>query len=56
MTDSKSATILFMCDGWEVRVGDKKYSWDHNDPDLGTKGLSEMLKDLGFSVEVEECY
>ena len=54
--DDKNITILLMYDGWEAQVGNKKYSWDHNDTDLGTKALSVLLSDLGFNVDVEEVY
>lgn len=45
-----------MCDGWRVQVNDKSFMWDHNDDDMGTKALKELLEHLGYTVEIEECY
>lgn len=39
-------------DGWCIFVGNKLYSWDHNDEDLGTVAIATLLKDLGHTVEV----
>ena len=44
------------CDGWTVRVDGERFSWDHNDEDVGTKALKELLEHLGYTVQIEECY
>ncbi len=49
-------TILQYCDGWEIRVGNRVYRYDHNDEDYGAEALKVMFEDLGYKVELEECY
>jgi hypothetical protein len=44
------------CDGWTVIYNDKRYSWNHNDEDMGTESIARLLTDMGHTVEVEECY
>jgi len=48
--------IFWFCDGWEVKVGNRSYKWDHNDEDLGVIAFSTLLKDLGYEIEIEEVY
>lgn len=52
----KDITIEQYCDGWTVKVDSKRFSWDHNDEDMGTEGIKKLLKYLGYNVTVEECY
>lgn len=52
----KEITIEQYCDGWTVVVDGKRFSWDHNDEDMGTEGIKKLLKYLGHKVTVEECY
>lgn len=52
----KDITIEWMCDGWTVIVDGKHFSWNHNDEDMGTEGIKELLTYLGHSVTIEECY
>lgn len=52
----KEIDIELYCDGWCVKVDDKCFGWDHNDEDLGTKALRELLEHLGHDVQVEEVY
>lgn len=47
-------TILLRCDGWEIVVGNKSYTWDHNDNDMGTEAIAVLLTDLGYTVDIEE--
>jgi len=54
--NSNNIKILWFCDGWEVKVGNRSYKWDHNDQDLGVNALSTLLKDLGYQIEIEEIY
>lgn len=44
----KDITIEQYCDGW--------FRWDHNDEDMGTQGIKDLLTYLGHNVTVEECY
>lgn len=50
--------IIIGCaaDGWTAHIGDKRFSWDHNDEDMGTVALKELLEELGHKVTVEEWY
>lgn len=52
----KEINIEQMSDGWTVIVDDKRFSWDHNDEDMGTEGIKALLEYLGHSVTVEEVY
>jgi hypothetical protein len=52
----KDIRIEQYCDGWTVLIDDKRFSWDHNDEDMGTDGIKKLLKYLGHKVTVEECY
>ena len=52
----KDIEIERWCDGWKVKVDDKSFHWDHNDEDMGTEGIKELLTYLGHNVTVEECY
>jgi len=52
----KDITIEQYCDGWAVQVDDKRVSWNHNDENMGTVGIKELLEYLGHNVTVEECY
>ena len=52
----KDITIESMCDGWTVIVDRNRFSWDHNDEDMGTDGIKKLLEYLGHKVTVEECY
>ena len=52
----KGIEIEQFCDGWTVKVDDQRFHWDHNDEDLGTQGIKELLEYLGHTVTVEECY
>ena len=52
----KDITIEQYCDGWTVRVDGKSFRWDHNDGDMGTEGIKQLLEYLGHEVSVEECY
>ena len=47
-------TIAAQCDGWRITIGDKEYSWDHNDCDLGVVQLAKLFQDLGYTVVEEE--
>jgi hypothetical protein len=44
------------CDGWTVVIDDKRFSWNHNDEDMGTEAIKQLLEHLGHTVTVEECY
>jgi hypothetical protein len=52
----KDIDIELYCDGWKVNVDGKSFHWDHNDEDMGTVGIKELLEYLGHKVTVEECY
>jgi hypothetical protein len=52
----KDITIEQYCDGWTVEVDGKRFRWDHNDEDMGTQGIKDLLTYLGHDVTVEECY
>ena len=60
MSKKPKAIVGLECDGWGIHLvidGEiKKYSWNHNDEDMGTDGIRELLKDLGFEVDFEEWY
>lgn len=51
----KKALIGEMCDGWQIQLDGKKFSWDHNDPEF-TPPLVKLLEHLGYEVEVEDWY
>jgi len=50
------ALIGLMCDGWHVQIDGKTFQWDHNDEDMGTTGIRQLLEHLGVEVTVEEWY
>jgi hypothetical protein len=52
----KDIRIEQYCDGWTVLIDGKRFSWNHNDEDMGTDGIEKLLKYLGHKVTVEECY
>lgn len=52
----KDITIEQYCDGWAVTVDGKRFSWDHNDEDMGAEGIKALLEHLGHNVTLEECY
>lgn len=52
----KDITIEQYCDGWTVSVDGTRFSWDHNDEDMGTEGIKKLLEHLGYTVTIEECY
>lgn len=52
----KEIDIEQYCDGWTVKVDGKSFSWNHNDEDMGTEGIKQLLEHLGHTVTVEECY
>ena len=60
MKDMGIAIVGLECDGWGINLaidGElKQYRWNHNDEDMGTDGICELLRDLGFNVELEEWY
>lgn len=52
----KDITIEWMCDGWTVVVDGRRFSWNHNDEDMGTDSIKALLEHLGHTVTIEECY
>jgi hypothetical protein len=52
----KDIVIEQYCDGWTVKVDDKRFNWNHNDEDLGTEAITRLLEHLGHTVTVEECH
>ena len=38
--------------GWSIWIDGKQYSYDHNDPDMGTQVIKEILEDLGKTVKL----
>lgn len=38
----KDIEIEQYCDGWAVKVDSKRFRWDHNDEDMGTKGIKSI--------------
>ena len=52
----KDIQIDWMCDGWTVIVDGERFSWNHNDEDMGTEAIKALLQFLGHSVTIEECY
>lgn len=44
------------CDGWDITVDNERFTWDHNDPDMGTESIKKLLEHLGYKVTLEECY
>ena len=55
-TVNEELTINLYNDGWSFILNGNHYSWDHNDTDMGTKALKDLLEDLGNTVTVEESY
>ena len=53
---TKDIEIEQYCDGWAVKVDGKRFGWDHNDEDMGTKGIKALLEYLGHTVSIEEVY
>lgn len=49
-------TIELECDGWVVNINNRRYAWNHNETDLGTKALAVLFKDLGYNVDIQEIY
>lgn len=54
--EKKKAEVSVMSDGWRVVLSGRTYSWNHHDVDMGTDGISTLLADLGFDVEMIEEY
>jgi hypothetical protein len=52
----KDIAIELYNDGWAVEVDGKRFRWDHNDEDMGTQGIKQLLEHLGHTVTIEECY
>ena len=52
----KDIEIEWYCDGWAVKVDGKRFSWDHNDEDMGTASIKALLEHLGHTVSIEEIY
>jgi len=52
----KDIEIELYCDGWTVKVDGKSFIWNHNDEDMGTEGIKNLLEYLGRNVTIEECY
>ena len=52
----KNITIEQYCDGWAVEVDDKRFSWNHNDENLGAESIKLLLDYLGYNVAIKECY
>ena len=52
----KKISFEWMCDGLTVIVDGQRFSWDHNDEDMGTESIKALLEYLGHDVEIEECY
>jgi hypothetical protein len=52
----KQIVVEQYCDGWCVNIDGNRFYWNHNDEDLGTQSIRELLEYLGHSVEVEEVY
>jgi len=46
--------IEHLSDGWCIKIGKSSYYWDHNDPNLGTIQIKNLLEDLGYEVDLEE--
>ena len=56
--DMKKFTIGLQADGWDV-INDEdgtRFEWNHNDEDMGTKALKELLEYLGYEAKIEEWY
>lgn len=49
-------TIHQYSDGWTIEVDGRGFHWDHNDEDLGTQSIKDLLEHLGHKVNIEECY
>lgn len=52
----KDIIIELYSDGWTVKIDGKWFRWNHNDEDMGTEGIKNLLEYLGHTVTVEECY
>jgi hypothetical protein len=52
----KNIIIEQCCDGWTIEVDGKSFRWDHNDGDMGTLAIKQLLEHLGHTVTVEESY
>jgi len=52
----KDIIIEQYCDGWSVLINNKRFSWNHNDEDMGVEAIKKLLKYLGYKPTVEECY
>ena len=52
----KDIQIEQYCDGWTILVDNKRFTWNHNDEDLGTNSIKELLEYIGHKVTIEECY
>ena len=57
MTDKVDIIIEWYADGWALTLPDgSRFRWDHNDEDMGTHAIKEMLECIGYTVRVEESY
>lgn len=46
-----------MCDGWEVQWGEERFSWNHNEEDLGVNAIAALLEHAGYdNTVIEEWY
>jgi hypothetical protein len=52
----KEIHITHYSDGWSIEVDHRGFYWNHNDEDLGTIEIKNLLEHLGHTVTLEECY
>jgi len=52
--ESYPVKIELMYDGWRIYIHNRVYTWDHDDPDMGTEAIATLLSDIGYDVSLEE--
>jgi len=54
--DNETIKIELYSDGFSILLDGVRYMYSHDDEDYGTEAFSEVLRQLGHNVEIEECY
>ena len=56
----ENITIIGLCDGYEIYIGNNRYvgdnHWHIDQEDYAPDILAEVFKYLGYEVTTEECY
>lgn len=54
--DNETIKIELYNDGFTIIFNGEQFMYSHEEDDYGTKAFSEILRQLGYNVEIEEVY